>query len=164
MTHQGHFWLDGMAGPSRGAWFSRLSVPALLLVCAFPFAAGCKRKESATPPREKSFILATRAAPGSVFGISLAMDPAQPKFARRTTFCVAVRQTLGSPVDGAQVEISLVMPLMDMGNNHFALKPMGNGEYKGSGEFSMAGEWEVIVTANAQGKTGRTTFNVNVVE
>ena len=67
-------------------------------------------------------------------------------------------------MEGAQVEASLVMPLMDMGKNQFALKPAGNGEYEGKGEFTMAGEWEVIVTASAEGKTGKTTFNVRVAE
>jgi nitrogen fixation protein FixH len=67
-------------------------------------------------------------------------------------------------VDGAQVEASLVMPLMDMGKNQFALQPAGNGAYEGTGEFNMAGEWEVIVSASARGQTGKTTFNVNVVE
>ena len=129
------------------------------------FAAGCKKKETAPPkPREKSAIISTQAAPGSAFIMSLAMNPAQPKFGRKTNFRVTVKQTLGSPVDDAQVETSLVMPLMDMGKNQFALKPAGNGEYEGAGEFSMAGEWEVVVTASAQGKTGKTTFNVNVVE
>ncbi|MGC2321259.1 MAG: FixH family protein, partial [Terriglobales bacterium] len=75
--------------------------------------------------------------------MSLALDPAQPKFGRKTNFRVTVKQTLGRPVDGAQVETSLVMPLMDMGKNQFALKPAGKGEYEGAGEFSMAGEWEV---------------------
>lgn len=96
--------------------------------------------------------------------MSLALDPAQPKFGRKTNFRVTVKQTLGRPVDGAQVETSLVMPLMDMGKNQFALKPAGKGEYEGAGEFSMAGEWEVVVTASAAGKTGKTTFNVNVAE
>jgi len=96
--------------------------------------------------------------------MSLAMDPTQPKFGRKTNFRVTVKQTLGTPVDGAQVEASLVMPLMDMGKNQFALKPAGNGVYQGTGEFTMAGEWEVVVTASAQGKTGKTTFNVNVGE
>jgi len=92
------------------------------------------------------------------------MDPAQPKFGRKTNFRVIVKQPLGRPVDGAKVEASLVMPLMDMGKNQFSLKPAGNGEYEGMGEFSMAGEWEIVVTASAEGKTGKTTFNVNVVE
>ena len=115
-------------------------------------------------PREKNVIIATQAAPGSAFIMSLAMDPARPKFARKTDFRVTVKQTSETPVEGAHVEVSLVMPLMDMGTNQFALRPAGNGEYQGTGEFSMAGEWEVIATASAQGKTGKTTFNVNVAE
>ncbi len=166
MTHQARFWLDALAGPSRGTCFLPSSCrifACCLLALALIFAAGCKKKDTA-PPREKSAILSTQAAPGSAFIMSLALDPAQPKFARKTTFHVTVKQTLGTPVDGAQVEVSLVMPLMDMGKNQFALKPAGNGEYGGAGEFSMAGEWEVVVTASAQGKTGKTTFNVNVAE
>jgi len=136
-----------------------------LLAFALIFAAGCKKKDTTPPrPREKSAIISTQAAPGSAFIMSLAMDPAQPKFARKTNFRVTVKQTLGRPVDDAQVGVSLVMPLMDMGKNQFALKPAGNGEHEGTGEFSMAGEWEVVVTASAQGKTGKTTFNVNVGE
>ena len=169
MTHQACFWLDALAGPSRGTRFSPCPAPARFLGCllalALLFAASCKKKEAAPPkPREKSAIISTQAAPGSAFIMSLATDPAQPKFARKTNFRVTVKQTLGTPVDGAQVEVSLVMPLMDMGKNQFALRPAGNGRYEGTGEFSMAGEWEVVVTASGEGKAGKTTFNVNVVE
>jgi hypothetical protein len=169
ITHQPGCWLDALAGPSRGTYFSPCRAPTRFFACVFAltllFAAGCKKKESTPPtPRGKSAIIATQAAPGSAFIMSLAMDPAQPKFGRKTNFRVTVKQTLGTPVQGAQAEASLVMPLMDMGKNQFALKPAGNGEYEGMGEFSMAGEWEVIVSASAQGKTGKTTFNVNVVE
>ena len=150
---------------SKGLQPLRNAGVVFLLAFALLFCVGCKKKE-APPPRlrEKSAIIATQAAPGSAFIMSLAMDPAQPKFGSKTNFRVTVRQALGRPVEGAQVEASLIMPLMDMGKNQFALKPTSNGEYEGAGEFSMAGEWEVIVTASAQGKTGKTTFNVNVVE
>jgi hypothetical protein len=162
MTHQARLWLDALAGSSRGTC---CSWPRLIFLFAFAllFPAGCKKNESPKPP-PKSAIISTQAAPGSAFIMSLAMDPPQPKFGRKTTFRVTVKQTLGRPVDGAQVEASLVMPLMDMGKNQFALKPAANGEYEGTGEFSMAGEWEVVVTASAAGKTGKTTFNVNVAE
>jgi len=169
MTHQARFWLDALAGPNRGTCFSPCRTQARFIAClltfALLFAAGCKKKEPAPPTtREKSAIISTQAAPGSAFTMLLAMDPAQPKFGRKTNFRVTVKQTLGGPVDGAQLEVSLVMPLMDMGKNQFALKPAGDGAYEGAGEFSMAGEWEVVVTASAEGKTGKTTFNVNVVE
>ena len=150
---------------SKGLQPLRNAGVVFLLAFALLFCVGCKKKE-APPPRlrEKSAIIATQAAPGSAFIMSLAMDPAQPKFGRKTKFRVSVEQTLGTPVEGAQAEVSLVMPLMDMGKNQFALKPVGKGEYEGTGEFTMSGEWEVIVTASTQGKTGKTTFNVNVVE
>jgi hypothetical protein len=143
--------------------FSRTTV--ISTAVALLFAAGCKKKESSPPvPREKSAIISTQEAPGSAFLMSLAMEPAQPKFGRKTNFRVAVKRTLGRPVDGAQVEASLAMPLMDMGKNQFPLTPAGNGQYTGTGEFNMAGEWEVTVTAKEDGKTGKTTFNVNVSE
>jgi len=138
---------------------------AFLLAFALLCSAGCKKKESPPPqPRGKSAIIGMQSAPGSAFIMSLTMDPAQPKFGRKTRFRVSLRQTTGTPVDGAQVEISLVMPLMDMGKNQFLLKSAGNGEYEGTGEFSMAGEWEVVVVANAAGKTAKATFNVKVAE
>jgi hypothetical protein len=127
--------------------------------------AGCKKKESAPPvAREKSAIISTQAAPGSAFIMSLVMDPAQPKFGRKTNFRIVLKQLQGTPVNNAQAEVSLIMPLMDMGKNQFPLQPAGNGQYEGTGEFNMAGEWEVVVTARAGGKAGKTTFNVNVGE
>jgi len=136
-----------------------------LLAVALLFCAGCKKNEyPAARVRAKSAIISTQDAPGSAFIMSLALDPAQPKFGRKTNFRVTLRQTLGTPVDGAQVDASLVMPLMDMGKNQFPLKPVGHGEYQGTGEFTMAGEWEVIVIAGVKEKTGKTTFNVNVEE
>ena len=138
---------------------------AILVTFILIFFAACKKKESPPPvPRQKNAIISTQEAPGSAFMMSLSMDPVQPRFGRKTDFRVAVKRTLGRPVEGAQVETSLLMPLMDMGKNQFPLKPAGDGQYSGTGEFNMAGEWEVIVTVNEGGKTGKTTFNVNVVE
>jgi hypothetical protein len=138
---------------------------AILVTFTLLFFTACKKKESPPPlPRQKSAIISTQEAPGSAFMMSLTMDPAQPKFGSKTNFRVTVEQTLGRAVDGAQVEASLVMPLMDMGKNQFPLKPAGGAQYSGTGEFNMAGEWEVIVTASENGKTGKTTFNVNVAE
>jgi YtkA-like len=140
-------------------------VGAFLLAFGLLLPAGCKKKESPPPtPREHSAIISTQEALGSPFSMSLSMDPAQPKSGGKTDFRVTIKQKPGTVVDGAQVQASLVMPLMDMGKNQFPLQSAGNGEYEGKGEFTMAGEWEVVVTANAQGKTGKTTFNVNVAQ
>ena len=148
--------------PEEPAFYKSAAIFAAFMLLFF---TGCKKKESPPPvPRQRSAIISTQEAPGSAFMMSLAMNPAQPKFGRKTKFHVAVKQTLGRPVTDAQVEASLVMPLMDMGKNEFSLDSAGDGQYSGTGEFSMAGEWEVVITANEGRKTGKTTFNVNVAE
>jgi hypothetical protein len=159
MTHEARFWLDALAGPSRGICFAIPFLALALLSCA-----GCARKEAAPPPHDQTAIISTQTAPGSAFTMSMWMNPAQPRSARKTLFHVTLKQASGAPADGAQVGVSLVMPLMDMGKNQFPLKQVARSEYQGIGEFTMAGEWEVVVTANAQGKSGKTTFNVNVTE
>jgi nitrogen fixation protein FixH len=142
---------------------TRRHISALALA-ALVVAGGCKSQKQPAggqQPAKNSAILATQA--GSAFRMSLAVEPAQPKFASKTRFRVHITDDRGAPLSGADVKVSLVMPLMDMGKNEFLLEDAGNGNYEGAGEFGMTGEWEVIVTANA-GKTGKYTFNVNVVE
>ncbi len=138
-----------------------------LLAVAALFTVGCSKKskeEQLIPSRQASAIISTQDAPGSAFIMSLSLDPLQPKFATKTKFRVTVRRSLAHPVDDAEVHASLVMPLMDMGKNEFDLRPVGNGTYEGTGEFTMDGEWEVVITAAANGKTGKATFNVKVGE
>jgi hypothetical protein len=148
-------WMKGARKQSATALAVSLGLALL--------TSGCTQKE---PPRpgEQSAIISTQSAPGSAFMMSLSLVPSQPRFGRKTRFRVTVRQTLGRLVEGAQVDAALVMPLMDMGKNQFPLKPASSGVYEAIGEFSMAGEWEVVINASAQGKTAKTTFNVNVAE
>ena len=144
----------------------RRSLLLLLLALALP---GCEQKPSTTPrgsapasPSDHKVILSTTVAPGSPFKMSVSFDPAQPLMSKKTTFRLALADLSGAPVSDAKVQTSLVMPLMDMGKNEFALAPKGNGSYQGSGQFTMSGEWEVVFTASAGGKSGKTTFNVRV--
>jgi len=125
---------------------------------------GCSKEKPAAerPAAAGKVILSTTVAPGSAFRITVTFDPAQPRMSAKTKFRVKVTDLSGAPVSGAQVEASLVMPLMDMGKNQFALPQTGGGEYEGTGQFTMSGEWEAVFTATAGGKTGKTTFNVRV--
>jgi hypothetical protein len=54
------------------------------------------------------------------------------------------------------------MPLMDMGKNEFRLADIGNGVYEGTGKFTMAGPWNVMVTVKAAGKTAQQIFPARV--
>jgi hypothetical protein len=134
----------------------------LLFLCTL-FLFGCSREKPAPKPTSSQpVILSTTVAPGSAFKMSVAFDPPQPLMSKETRFTLTLTDLPGAPVDAATVRASLVMPLMDMGKNEFPLQPKGKGIYEGTGRFTMSGEWEVVFSADASGKSGKTTFNVRV--
>ena len=72
-----------------------------------------------------------------------------------------------SPVTDAAVEVVFSMPAMPAMNmpamrSTSALTHEGSGRYRGSGQLSMGGTWNVIVTASRGAeKIGRMNFSVN---
>jgi len=145
----------------------------LAFVVCVVLVSGCKHPKNSDRENSQQGAGATTGNPAivevqrgkdSAFTMSLQTEPAQPLFGRKTRFTIKLTDASGAPVSGAKARISLVMPLMDMGKNEFELKPSGDGVYQGAGEFTMAGEWEVVATAAANGKGGKYTFNVKVAE
>jgi len=127
------------------------------LLAAFAISAvllnGCNQERRAEKkPSASGVILSTTVAPDSAFQMSVSFDPAPPRMSTKTKFRIKLLDLAGAPVSGAQVQASLVMPLMDMGKNQFTLTPVGNGEYEATGEFTMAGEWEVTVRIGRPGQ------------
>ncbi len=142
-------------------------IAALGLLAGLLATAGCKGQSSNAhrkPSPASGAILQVQEVPGSAFIMDLNTQPSQPKFASKTIFRVRITDHTGVAITGAQVQASLVMPLMDMGKNQFPLKEVGGGRYEGTGEFTMAGEWEVNITATQDDKSGTYRFNVAVVE
>lgn len=135
-----------------------------LLFLMLGFLLACTRPTAPAEPvhRPGAVILSTTIAPGSAFKVLVSFDPPQPVMSQKTRFRVTLSDLSGAPVGDAKVQASLVMPLMDMGKNEFPLQPKGGGMYEGTGQFTMSGEWEVVVTAKAGSKSGKTTFNVRV--
>jgi len=144
------------------------SLSFALLLFAVLLSACNKEKEgeqkpSASPATPDSqVILSTSEAPGSDLKMRIAFDPPLPVMSKKTTFHVKLTDSAGAPVSDAEVGASLVMPMMDMGKNELRLAPSGTGEYTGAGQFTMSGEWEIVVTAQASDKTGKTVFNIRV--
>ena len=135
----------------------------LLFLCTL-FLFSCNHEKPA-PKQESSskpVILFITVAPNSAFKMSASFDPSPPLMSKKTAFTLKLTDLSGAPVDGAKVQASLVMPLMDMGKNEFPMSAKGGGTYEGTGQFTMSGEWEAVFTAEAAGKTGKTTFNVRV--
>ena len=145
---------------------TRILIAAMTL--AWAFAAGCKKSEAPEPQAQpapaaapQSLVTPLPPAPGMPWKIALDLD-APPRIVKATTFRVKLTDLSGKPVDGAKVQASLVMKLMDMGKNEVPLAGKGAGAYEGSGTFSMSGPWNVVVTVSAGGKTGEQRFEVAV--
>lgn len=142
-----------------------MKLAVILLFVLTTCVAGCNKQPA---PAKKgrvalsATILSTTVAPGSAFKMAVSFDPPQPVMSKKTDFHLTLTDDSGALVKDAKVHAALVMPLMDMGKNEFNLQSAGNGVYTGTGQFTMSGEWEVVFTAAAGNKTGKTIFNVRV--
>ncbi len=89
--------------------------------------------------------------------IALRTVPAQPRGAAANEFEVTVKDRQGTPVDGADVSVTLYMPAMPAMRmpemrNEVKLEGVGNGRYTGAGQVMMAGSWTVTVSVRQNGK------------
>ncbi len=99
---------------------------------------------------------ATAPAPAPRLAIAFRSQPDPPQTGENT-FEVMVREVGGQPVTDASVEVVLFMPPMpSMGmpamRSRATLAHAGEGIYRGIGEISMAGRWDVTVTVRRGGQ------------
>lgn len=126
---------------------ARLALVSVLLLI---FATGCREQKTTE-----------KAAQPSPWNLAMETAPAEPISGKPVTFNLKVTdRTSGQPVAGAHVQASLVMPTMDMGKNEFALNDKGAGEYSGTGTFTMAGPWNVVVEVKKDNQEAQQTFQV----
>jgi nitrogen fixation protein FixH len=127
----------------------RAIAAALLLV-----VAACGRSSDRAAVEQKS------ASAGTVT-LSMENSPAPP-VTGANTLTIVVRNGDGTPVTDAMVSGELFMPVMEsMGKTTISFVPAGNGRYTGQGTLSMAGAWQIAVTATRGGRQVATrTFNL----
>lgn len=93
---------------------------------------------------------------------ALTVAPASPKELDPASFTVSLMDGDKRPVLGAQVVAALDMPTMEMDTTTVAFQDRGDGTYRGTGRFSMAGAWRVTVTATRSGQKAVQTFPITV--
>ncbi len=127
---------------------------ALMVVLAVLLLTACKPKptEPPQPKTDKPFP----------WQATLTTAPEKPQMNKPVTFRLMITDRQGKAVTGAQVQGSLVMPLMDMGKNEFAFADKGRGAYEGTGKVAMSGPWELVITAKAGSVEGQKTFPLAV--
>jgi nitrogen fixation protein FixH len=108
-------------------------------------------------PAVAGAALGTEQAAGP-FQVTLSTDPAAPKVGE-TRFQAKVSRS-GQPVSGATVRVSLSMPSMNMAGPEVTLKPAGAGEYEGTANLGMAGDWQAKTTVSAGADTGAAIYQL----
>ena len=101
---------------------------AAVLVCATVATCGCRRAA-----RESSNI-----------GVTCLSDPAPPRVGQNA-FLVILSDAQGKSVAGARVELEANMSHPGMGPATGTAVEVSPGSYRGGLEFSMRGDWSVIV-------------------
>lgn len=78
-------------------------------------------------------------------------------------FVVTLADAAGKPIDGATVFLEQDMPGMPMGSNQPLGEPLGNGQYRIRGVFTMDGKWVVKIHASIGGDEHVATFEQTVL-
>ena len=142
----------------RPEWFVRKAVPAVFVLFAV-LASSCGGTQSAS---SSSSVQTGKAGDMTVTFLS-APDP--PK-SGDNSFLVTVKQPDGTPVTDGQVKAVFSMPAMPSMNmpamrSEAALSPQGSGVYRGNGQLSMSGTWNVEISVSRNGQdVGTAKFSV----
>lgn len=84
----------------------------------------------------------------TVNGITIVLEShPRPVMAMPQTWTVILTDAAGTPIDGADVYLDLIMPGMPMGQQKPLALPAGSGRYVATGAYTMDETWEVIVHA-----------------
>jgi nitrogen fixation protein FixH len=133
-------------------------VVRFVLIAVVLAIGGCSQ------PQQGQVVDTKPAARGPV-ELTFASTPTPPKTGANAV-TIAVKQADGTPVTDATVTGEFFMPVMEsMGRTTVAFTHQGDGRYTGQGNLTMAGAWQVAVTAKRGADTLATrTFNLTTKE
>jgi nitrogen fixation protein FixH len=126
------------------------------ILCAM-LCAACSKDEAAGP-----------VTAGTTTGAGMAIafrSQTDPPVAGKNTFEVTVTKD-GAPVADASVRARFTMPAMPSMNmpemhSEATLEPVGGGRYRGTGELSMAGTWNVrVIVSKGAEQLGTQTLSI----
>ncbi|GEM_PF-1541027 len=143
----------------RRALLVALSMLALLLLAGFGDALGNYLPHT-TPPFDNG---QTQTAGNLRVTLQFTPNPPRVSGDPATLVAITLQGNNGQAVDGARVQISLMMVTMDMGVNETSAQGLGQGRYQAKVAFLMPGAWQVTVTVTpVGGASASTTYSVDV--
>jgi hypothetical protein len=95
----------------------------------------------------------------TIDGVTIKLEqPQQLALLQNYELFVTLTDASGQPIDGATVFMEQDMAAMPMTANQPLGDPLGKGQYKISGVFSMDGTWKLVIHATIAGKDHAATF------
>jgi hypothetical protein len=99
----------------------------------------------------------------TVNGITIKLEhPQQLALLQQYELFVTLTGADGRPIDGAIIFMEQDMPAMPMNSNQPLGQPLGNGQYRITGVFSMEGAWRLVIHAKVAGQEYAATFDQTV--
>ena len=99
----------------------------------------------------------------TVNGVTIKLEhPQQLALLQNYELVVTLTRADGKPIDGATVFMEQDMPAMPMNSNQPLGEPLGNGQYRITGVFSMDGAWKLVIHASVAGQEYMATFDQTV--
>jgi nitrogen fixation protein FixH len=135
----------------------------VMLALAVLALGACKTKSELKPSGQGEARAAAEATQSGL-QMTLTTEPAQPQFDKDFVVRVHVVDQAGKAVPDATLRGSLNMKTMDMGKNEFEFTAKGDGNYETKVTPSMAGPWEIKVSAKRGGDVGEKSFELVVKE
>jgi nitrogen fixation protein FixH len=94
--------------------------------------------------------------------VALELVPASPRPMEEVTFVVRIKTRADEALTGAEVEVELSMPSHRMGENRFRARETEAGVYRGTGKFTMPGEWQVEARVEKGGQRQVEEFRFDI--
>jgi len=121
---------------------------ALVWVTLAFFILGCSQTKTSEFTQTRNGITAI-----------FSMLPDSPTMMEPVSLSLVLTDIDGQAIEGAQVTYNLFMPGMTMPPNQPQASDNGDGLYKASAIFTMAGDWRAEATVDSGGETMTFTFN-----
>ena len=107
---------------------------ALVFVCSVLCLAGCDRTDPADAVR-----------------VSWTLDPSPPRAGTTIVARLTLRDAAQQPLTGVHLRLEGLMSHPGMASVSAAVVERGNGEYEAPLQFTMAGDWILLVTGELPG-------------
>ena len=134
---------SGPRSPAEIAKIRRRVIVIALAILAVLLLAGLGESFAGFIPHTTPPFANGATQTAGVLRVTIQFTPNPPKISGdpNTQVKLLIQGQDNQTIDGAEVQLDLSMVTMDMGDNHFQAKGLGQGRYQAEVAFIMIGQW-----------------------